>query len=109
MNEDLEKFTITYESSALDALEDIAFYFALEGEYEVGSDIVLKIKENIKALQTMPNRCPVSAFSQKIRKLSVINLPYIAYYTVERNGIYVLEVMHGSRNQDFLFEKYKGF
>lgn len=55
MNEDLDKFTITYESSALDALEDIAFYFALEGEYEVGSDIVLKIRENIKALQTMPN------------------------------------------------------
>lgn len=104
-----EKYIIIYENEALEALEEIAYYYAIKESYGLSESIVTRIRTNIASIASMPNRFPISIFSNKIRKVSIINLPYIAYFTVLEQTIHIVEILHGARNQDFLYEKYKNF
>ncbi len=102
-----EKYKISYEEEALQALEDIAFYFAQQNEYLVGKNIIERIKVSIDSLKIMPNRCVNSNFSPNVKKLSIPKLPYIAYFSIKNDTVYIMEILHGSRNQDYLYLKYK--
>lgn len=102
-------YSIYQQPEVNDALQHILFYYIDTAGYDVALDISIKIEASINSLSHMPKKCQVSDFSKNIRKLSIPNLPYIVYFTIEDNQVIILEIIHGSRNQDFLFEKYKGF
>ncbi len=102
-------YSIYHEPEAREALKDILFYYIDTVGYEVALDISFRIETSINSLANMPKKCQVSDFSKNVRKLSIPNLPYIVYFTIEGNQVIILEVIHGSRNQTFLLEKYKNY
>lgn len=102
-------YSIYQQLEAREALQNILFYYIDTAGYEVALDISVRIEASINGLTYMPKKCQVSDFSRNIRKLSIPNLPYIVYFTIEEHQVIILEVIHGSKNQEYLFEKYKGF
>ncbi|TXJ06547.1 MAG: type II toxin-antitoxin system RelE/ParE family toxin [Acinetobacter sp.] len=103
----LDHYNIIYEQQAQEDLQEILLYYATVGGYELAESISTQIMTSIAQLDIMPNRCQISDFSDSIRKLTIQDLPYVAYFDVLGFNVHVLEIIHGSRNQNFLYEKLK--
>lgn len=100
-------YQIVYEPEALISLEQIAIYYADVGGYELAESIVSRIQANIDGLENLPERFPKTEFSKEIRKLAVTNLPFVVYFSVKENKVFVLEILHSSRNHNPFFESLK--
>lgn len=101
-----QKYIITLEIEAEIAIQDIFQYYIDVADYETADRNITMIEHAINALDTMPNRCPVSDFSPNVRKLVMPKLPYLIFYTIRNFEVVVLDVIHAKRDQNFLFSKY---
>ncbi len=100
-------YNIYIEPEAKNALRNILFYYVDTVGYEKADNIITQIQSSIESLENMPKRCQISDFSKHVHKLSIPNLPYIVYFFIQENTVIILDVIHGSRNQKNLYEKYK--
>lgn len=103
----MQKYTITLEEEAEISIREIFQHYIDVADYNVADENIKIIENAINALDTMPNRCPVSEFSQKVRKLVIPKLPYLVFYMVKDFEVVILEVFHAKRDQNILFLKYK--
>ncbi len=85
---------IVYTPQALSALKSIASYYKNEVNNQVAMRVTSQIKSSINELSVLPNRYPVSSFSKNIRHLQVKKAPYTVYYSVEKIGVLILEILH---------------
>lgn len=106
---DTQNFSIIYEQEALQALADIGLYYETVGGANLKYENIKRIQAHISTLDFMPYKNPVTDFSEKVRKLVIQNMPYVVFYTVKGNNIYILEVIHTKRDQNYLKEKYGNF
>lgn len=104
-----QKYSIFYEEEALRALENIGLHYEEVGGEELKIDILTRIQASIQTLDFMPERNQISDFSEKVRRLPINNLPYVAFYTLQANRVHVLEILHTKRDQNFLQGKYQDF
>lgn len=104
-----QKYTIIYEEEALEAMADIGLFYEEQGGEDLKKEIIQRIQASIQTLDFMPERNQLSDFSDKVRRLVIHKLPYIAFYRVQAYNVYILEIIHAKRDQNFLKLKYKGF
>lgn len=104
-----QKYIIIYELEALQSLADIGLHYETVGGADLKVENIKRIQAHISTLDFMPHRNPVADFSEKIRKLVIQNMPYIAYYTVQESNVYILEIIHSKRDRNFLKAKYTNF
>lgn len=104
-------YKIIYEPEAEKALEQISCYYIDQVGYELASNIIETITEAINSLQTMPNRCQKSDFSENVHRLVLPKLPYLVYFCILEisQEVVILEILHGKRDQRFLQTKYEKF
>lgn len=105
----IQKYTIIYEEEALQALADIGLYYEWQGGDDLKRQIIKRIQTHIQTLDFMPERNQLSDFSDKVRRLVIYKLPYIAFYTIQGDNVHILEVLHAKKDQEFLHEKYQDF
>lgn len=103
------KYTITYETEAEHALENIAFYYIEQVGLEMAKAIMDSIKERIESLDTMPDRCQKSSFCQNVHKLVIQKPPYSVYYQILGQEVIILEILHNKQDPKFLQSKYQNF
>ena len=96
-------YTVIYEAEAIQDLQSILEYYAKEVSLAQAETMNEKITASIATLQEMPLRCPKTDFTthDDIRKMSLIGLPYLAYFLVNEDAhqVNVLRIVHGSRQQ----------
>lgn len=101
---DYKIYEIIYEPSAKNNLDEILLYYASLGGFILAESISNQISLNIEKLEFMPTRCPISSFSSSIRKLVIKNLPLVAYFEIIDDKVYILEILHTSRKESFLYK-----
>lgn len=102
-------YQIHYQSEAQDDLKEIALYYTQVADFEVAKRNIGRILDSIDGLEIMPYRCPVSDFSPNIRKLVVPKLPYLVFFKIINDVVYVLNIYSAKRNPKLLELKYKDF
>lgn len=92
-------YTIIYEPTAIDDLEDIVFYYAEQGGLKLAEHISHRIQTHIKRLEHMPFRSLQSESVFGTREFLIEKLPYRAYCLIDNNRqeIYILNIVHTSR------------
>lgn len=100
-------YSVVYSLDVENTLDEIIYYYSQKGGIILSNRMFDNIVSQLNELETMPFRCQVSDFSKNIRKMVIKTPPYLAYYTVTETKVIILELVHGSKNQDFIYEKYK--
>ncbi len=105
----MENSEITYEISyQIEAQEDlkeiIAYYDEIAG-FEVAENNLNRILNSIDGLSFMPQKCPVLGFSKEIRKLSVVDLPYLVFFKIIEHKVIILNIFHSSRNPKLIAQQ----
>ncbi|UNU73166.1 type II toxin-antitoxin system RelE/ParE family toxin [Moraxella nasovis] len=97
------KYSVIYEQSAQDDLNNIASFYAKTTK---NIDVVMMVLERIEVatntLKTMPRRCKSVNFYTKgceIRKLFVPKPPVIVYFEILGECVYVLKIKHSRADQ----------
>lgn len=96
-----QKYTIIYEEEALEAMVDIGLFYEEQGGEDLKKEIIQRIQASIQTLDFMPERNKLSDFSDKVRRLVIQKLPYIAFYAVQSYNVHILEIMHGKKTKNF--------
>lgn len=106
---DTSYYQVVYQPQVKQALDEIAYHYNQKG----GRDLAEKMLDNIifqlDKLEFMPHRCQATDFCEHIRKMTIQTPPYLAYYTVVDAEVRILELIHASRNQDLVRQKYENF
>lgn len=100
-------YQIEYQSEAEADLKDIAFYYHQTAGAEIAKKNIERILNSIDGLDQMPYRCLVCDFSPNIRKLTVPQLPYLVFFKVVDNTVYILNIYNAKCNPKRLELKYK--
>jgi plasmid stabilization system protein ParE len=92
-------YKIIYETTALDDLEEIVFYYVEQGGLNLADNINNRIHAHIKRLENMPFRSLQSQNILGAREFLIEKLPYRAYFLVddEKEEIHVLNIVHTAR------------
>lgn len=104
---DIKKYQILYEEESLQSLEKIGLYYEEIGGEKLKIDILTRIYTQIESLHFMPERNQLTSFSDKVRYLVLRNLPYIAFYTLQNDKVYILEILHARKDYSSLKERYR--
>lgn len=107
MNDIETTYKILYQLEAEEDLKEIANYYQQTGSEEIAERNIDRILNSIDSLEKMPHRCQTSDFSENIRKLSVPNLPYIVFFKIIGENVYILNIFNAKRSQKILQSKYK--
>lgn len=108
--EDFEIFyQILWQTEAEEDLKEIATYYREVGGLELAKKNLDRILNSIDGLQKMPSRCQVSDFSPNIRKLTVVNLPYLVFFKIIGDKVYILRIYNAKRSQKTLQNQLKNF
>ena len=75
-------YTVVYEPQIEHALNEIAFYYAQQGEMALAEKMLDNIIVQIDKLHTLPFHYPAAHFSNEIRKMVIQTPPYLVYYTI---------------------------
>lgn len=102
-------YKVVYESRVLDALTEISLYYAEKGGQELADRMFDNIVMQLDKLELMPFGCQKTDFCEDIRRMVIKTPPYLAYYTVEETQVRVLELIHASKDQDLIRQKYENF
>lgn len=102
-------YTVVYEPRVLDALTEISVYYAEKGGQELANKMLDNIISQLDKLEFMPYRCQATDFCEHIRKMVIKKPPYLAYYTVVKTQVRILELIHSYQEQDLIYQKYKDF
>ncbi len=100
-------YEIFYQTEAEEDLKEIVAYYHENASFEVAKNNLNRILDSIKGLSFMPKKCPVSDFSKEIRKLSVVDLPYLVFFKVIENRVIILNIFHSSRSPKFIASRFK--
>jgi len=100
----MEKYKVEFLQPALDDLEEFVLYLAKDS-----IDAALKMHDEIitqtKKLQTFPKlgrEVPDRKMSESGFRMLIIS-PYIAFYRLVGDVIYIYRVLHGMRNYSMLY------
>ncbi|WP_373784653.1 type II toxin-antitoxin system RelE/ParE family toxin [Kaistella sp.] len=107
MNDTETIYKIFYQFEAEEDLKEIANYYQYAGGEDIAEMNIDRILNSIDSLEKMPFRCSTSDFSKNIRKLNVPNLPYIVFFKIIGENVYVLNIFHTKRSQKILQRKYQ--
>lgn len=108
--EDFEIFyQILWQTEAEEDLKEIATYYREVGGLELAKKNLDRILNSIDGLQKMPSRCQVSDFSPNIHKLTVVNLPYLVFFKIIGDKVYILRIYNAKRSQKTLQNQLKNF
>ena len=102
-------YKVVYEPRVLDALTQIALYYAEKGGQELADKMFDNILMQLDKLEFMPFGCQKTDFCKDIRRMVIQTPPYLAYYTVVETQVRILELIHASKDQDLIFQKYANF
>ena len=102
-------YTVVYEPRVLDALTEISFYYAEKGGQELADKMFDHIGMQLDKLEFMPFGCQKTDFCEDIRRMVIKTPPYLAYYTVVETQVRILELVHASKDQDLIRQKYENF
>lgn len=102
-------YQVLWQSEAEADLKEIAFYYHQVGGLELAERNIDRILASIDGLQSMPERCQVSDFSGNIRKLSVYKMPYVVFFKIIDDKVYLLNIFNTRRSQKILEDKYQNF
>lgn len=100
-------YKILYQVEAEEDLKEIANYYQIVGSEELAERNLDRILNSIDSLEKMPYRCQVSDFSDSIHKLTVPNLPYLVFFKIIGENVYILNIFNAKRSQKILQSKYK--
>lgn len=102
-------YTVVYEPRVLDALTEISLYYAKKGGQELADRMFDNIVMQLDKLEFMPFGCQKTDFCENIRRMVIKTPPFLAYYTVVDTQVRILELVHSSKDQDLIYQKYKNF
>jgi plasmid stabilization system protein ParE len=81
------------------ALEAILVHIARDREsIPTALDVIDRIDAAVDSLSAMPLRFPATDYDPTIRKMTVPGLPYIVFYRVAGEDVFIAEVFHTSRD-----------
>ena len=102
----METYNVRFLQEALDDLDDIVLYIAMNNR-----SAALRMHDNIiskaKELSVFPKRgrpVPDIKMSEAGYRMLFIK-PYIAFYRVIVDDVYIYRVIHGATNYPMLYEK----
>jgi toxin ParE1/3/4 len=92
------KYRVEITPTAEQDIEDIWFYIAEESP-ENATVFVLALEEQIRTLESLPERCPLSPENELLNRgyRHLINGSYRTIFRVDGRIVYVLRVIHGAR------------
>lgn len=102
-------YKVVYEPRVLEALTEISLYYAEKGGQELADKMFDNIVMQLDKLEFMPFGCQKTDFCEDIRRMVIQTPTYLAYYTVVETQVRVLELVHASKDQDLIFQKYANF
>lgn len=76
----------------------VANYYANEAGKDTAKRFLANVKSEVKGLDFMPNRHRCTDFNQSIRQVKINQFPYIVYYVVTDNLVYVLDLENGYKD-----------
>jgi len=91
-------YNLTYLQKALDDLDELHLYISQDNE-QAAKDMVARILSSIERLSLFPfASAPVrdKLGTEKDYRMLVVK-PYLVFYRVEKNNIYINRVLHGKR------------
>jgi len=103
----METYNVRFLQEALDDLDDIVLYIAMNNRaaaLRMHNNIISKAKE----LSVFPKRgrlAPDIKMSEAGYRMLFIK-PYIAFYRVIVDDVYIYRVIHGATNYPMLYEKF---
>lgn len=97
-------YIICFQEEAKEDLKEIIAYYKETAGNEVANSNLDRILNSIDGLSLFPNRCPLCHFSSEIRKLVVIGLPYLVFFKVIENRVYILNIFHSKRNPRWIIQ-----
>lgn len=100
-------YNIFYQLEAQEDLKEIANYYKLTGGLEVAEKNIDRILNSIDSLEKLPSRCQVSDFYKNIRKLVIPNLPYLVFFKIVGENVYILNIFNTNKDQKILQSKFK--
>lgn len=95
-------YEIYYQIEAQEDLKEIVAYYHEIAGFSVADNNLNRILNSIDGLSFMPQKCPISSFSKEIRKLSVVDLPFLVFFKIMENKVVVLNIVHSSRNPKWI-------
>jgi len=95
----MEKFEVRFLQEALDDLEEIVSYIALDNPAAAMRmhDKIIQDAENLSASPEMGHR-PSYAKIREAGYRMLITKPYISFYKKIGNNVFIYRVIHGARN-----------
>jgi len=102
----MEKYNVRFLEDALNDLEEIVMYIAQDNRaaaIKIHDEIVSKAND----LSTFPRRGPAIP-DTKMKRVGFRVLyikPYIAFYRIIDNDVFIYRVLHGAMNYPLLYEK----
>lgn len=100
-------YTIFYHGDAQDDLFQIALFYAQKAGVEKAQAILDDIKTQIQSLQIHPERCMVYPRLPIYRRLLIQKLPYWVYFLMHDNQVWIVRILHTSRNHNHFFNQPK--
>ncbi len=100
-------YKIIYEKYAKISMREIGWYYKENVSDAVSKSILSKITTSVAVLSEFPFRFPATNFSKNVRKLSVKKAPYVVYYFIKEDTVFILEVLHQRQDHSFLSERYQ--
>ena len=86
------KYTIIIEPTAQDDLKNIYNYIKNNDFEQRAKNFLLELKQQIKSLEFMPNRCRNSHYSKEKNTKDLIYKGYIIVYTILDSTVHILAV-----------------
>ncbi len=93
-------YEVIYEPLAEDDLVEILVYYSEQVGFDFGERILERIKTQIDRLEFFPYRTVESSRVPETREFVIEKLPYkvFIYVSEEEKTVYVLRIIHTSRN-----------
>ena len=91
--------SVSFLSLAIRDLNEIIEYIALD-DLDTALKVVSKIETEIGSLSEFPAKGKTLSFSPKLAKsyrLLTVE-PYLVFYTVEENGVFIQRILHDKMN-----------
>ena len=103
----MESYNVQFLQEALDDLEEIVLYIAQDSR-KAALAMHDKIIEKAKDLAIFPKRgrlVPDKRMSEAGYRMLGIK-PYVAFYRIIGNDVFIYRVLHGARNYPLLYSKW---
>lgn len=102
-------YQILWQDEAQEDLKEIATYYREAGGLELTEKNLDRILNSIDGLKKMPERCQISSFSPNIRRLTVVNLPYLVFFKIIGDKVYILRIFSAKRSPKTIQNQLKNF